>query len=129
MASNPINLALRFILEIVALVGLGLLGWTLGGDGWRLVPALALPAIAGAAWGTFRIPNDPGRAPVAVPGPIRLALEVAVFSGGVAGFAAAGNATVALIVGAVMVGHHLASYDRVLRLLRNEPAPEDRLPR
>jgi hypothetical protein len=121
MANNPLNLALRFVLELVAFGGLALLGWTLGGEGWRLVPAIAVPVMAAAAWGTFRIPNDPGPAPVAVPGPVRLVLEIAVFSGGVLGFLAAGNETAAAVIGAVMVGHYVASYDRVVRLLRNRP--------
>jgi hypothetical protein len=122
MANNPLNLALRFVLELVALGGLALLGWTLGGDGWALLPAIGLPVAAAAAWGTFRVPNDPGAAPVAVPGPVRLALEAVVFGGGVVGFAAAGHTTVALVVGAVMAGHYIVSYDRVLRLLRDQPA-------
>jgi len=118
MANHPLNLALRFVLELTALAGLAMLGWTLGGEGWRLLPAIVIPVLAAAAWGTFRIPNDPGRAPVPVAGPIRLALEVAVFAGGVAGFAVAGQGTVALLVGAVTGLHYLASYDRVIRLLR-----------
>jgi hypothetical protein len=121
VANNPLNLALRFVLELVALGGLALLGWTLGGEGWRLVPAIAVPVLAAAAWGTFRIPNDPGPAPVAVPGPVRLAMEIAVFGGGVAGFVMAGHGTAAVVIGAVMVGHYVASYDRVVRLLRNRP--------
>jgi hypothetical protein len=121
MANNPLNLALRFVLELVALGGLALLGWTLGG-GWQVVVAVALPVVGAAAWGTFRIPNDPGPAPIAVPGPVRLALEIAVFGGGVAGYAVAGHEVVALVVGTVTVGHYLASYDRVIRLLRNLPA-------
>lgn len=121
MASNPLNLALRFVLELLALGGLALLGWTLGGEDWRLVPAIAIPVAAAAAWGTFRIPNDPGPAPVAVPGPIRLGLEIAVFGGSVLGFAVAGHETAALLIGAVMVGHYVASYDRVVRLVRNRP--------
>lgn len=119
MAGNPRNLALRFILELVALGGLALLGWTIGEEGWRLVPAILIPVAAAAAWGTFRIPNNPRPAPVAVPGPVRLALEVVVFGGAVVGFAAAGQATAAIVVGAVMVGHYALSYDRVVRLLRS----------
>ena len=123
MANNPLNLALRFVLELVALAGLALLGWTLGGEGWRLIPAIAIPVAAAAGWGTLRIPDDPGPAPIAVPGPVRLALEVVVFGGGVLGFVAAGHATAALVIGALMVGHYVASYDRVVRLLRNRPVP------
>ncbi len=125
MSNNPLNLAVRFALELVALGGLALLGWTLGGEGWHLIPAVALPLVAAAAWGTFRVPNDPGPAPVAVPGPVRLALEVAVFGGGVAGYAIAGLQAAALVVGVVMLGHYLASYDRVARMLHNRPvAPQ-----
>ena len=40
-----------------------------------------------------------------MPGPVRLALEIAVFGGGVAAYAVAGHDTVALVVGAVTVGH------------------------
>jgi Protein of unknown function (DUF2568) len=121
MANNPLNLALRFVLELVALSGLALLGWTLVGTGLQLVAAIVLPVLAAAAWGTFRVPNDPGAAPVAVPGPVRLGLEVAVFAGGVAGFAVAGRVAGATVFAALTVGHYLASYDRVLRLLRNDP--------
>ena len=121
MASNPLNLALRFVLELVALGGLALIGWTLGGESWGLVPAIAIPVAAAAAWGTFRVPNDPGPAPVAVPGPARLALEVVVFGGGVLGFAAAGHGTAAVVIGAAMVGHYGMSYDRVVRLLLDRP--------
>jgi hypothetical protein len=125
MAGNPLNLALRFALELVALVGLALLGWTLGGEGWQLLPAIVLPVVAAAAWGTFRIPNDPGPAPVAVSGPVRLALETAFFGAGVAGFAVAGHGTAAVVLGLVTAGHYLASYDRVGRLVRDRPgAPQ-----
>jgi hypothetical protein len=122
MANNPLNLALRFVLELVALGGLALLGSTLGDDGWELLPAIGLPIAAAAAWGILRVPDDPGPAPVAVPGPVRLALEVVVFGGGVVGFGVAGHTTLALVVGVVMAGHYIVSYDRVLRLLRDQPA-------
>jgi hypothetical protein len=118
MANNPLNLGLRFVLELVALGGLATLGWRLGGPGWELAPAVVIPVAAAAAWGTFRVPNDPGPAPVAVPGPVRLALEAAVFAGGIVGYAAGAHATVALGFGAVVALHHVVSYDRVGRLLR-----------
>ncbi len=118
MANNPLNLGLRFVLELIALGGLAVLGWRLGGPGWQLVPAVVIPVAAAVAWGTFRVPNDPGPAPVAVPGPVRLALEAAVFTGGVVGCAAGGHAALALAFGAVVALHYVASYDRVGRLLR-----------
>ena len=82
MGSHPINLALRFLLELSALLALGVWGWRYS-DGWlRFVLALGLPIIAAVVWGTFAVPNDPSRsgaAPVAVPGTLRLVIEAAIF--------------------------------------------------
>ena len=53
-----------------------------GAAAW--LAGLGLPAIAAAAWVTFAVPGDPsrsGRAPVPVPGWVRLLLELAVFLG------------------------------------------------
>jgi len=51
MGSHPINLAMRFILEIAALFVIGLWGWKLS-DGWiRFAMALGFPIIIGAIWG------------------------------------------------------------------------------
>jgi hypothetical protein len=41
--------------------------------------AIGLPLIAYAIWGIFRVPNDPGKSPVAKSGVIRLAYEVVFF--------------------------------------------------
>ena len=50
-------------------------------DGWlRFVLAFGVPLIAAILWATFRVPNDPGVPPVAVPGIVRLALELGFFA-------------------------------------------------
>lgn len=79
--AHPINLALRFALELSALAALGAWGWGRG-SGWTAAAlAIGLPLAAAVVWGTFAVIGDPsrsGKAPVPVPGPVRLALEVAV---------------------------------------------------
>ena len=83
MGSNPINLAFRFILELAALIIFGLWGWNLGTGILRYVLTLGIPILAAAAWGTFAVLDDPsrsGKAPVPVPGIIRLLLELAFFA-------------------------------------------------
>lgn len=116
------QLAIRFALEVGALVALG--NWAFhaapaGPVAW--LAGLALPAIAAVAWVTFAVPGDPtrsGRAPVPVPGWIRLVLELAVFLGGAAALAALhrwtalGGFVVALLI------HHLGTPARQRWLLR-----------
>lgn len=69
-------------------------------------------------WGVFRVPGDPGDAPVAVPGPVRLLLEAVFFATAVVLLDAAGQSNTALVFGSIVVLHYLASYDRVIRFLR-----------
>ncbi|MCJ7717842.1 MAG: YrdB family protein [Anaerolineales bacterium] len=71
MGSNPINLFIRFILEIIALFFLGYWGWNLG-PGWKSkLLGLGIPFLVAVVWGTFAVPDDPSRsgtAPVPIPG-------------------------------------------------------------
>jgi len=114
--------AIRFVLEVASLVALG--RWAFhaaggGAGGW--LAGLGLPALATAAWVTFAVPGDrsrSGRAPVPVPGRVRLALELTLFAGAAAALWALGDRTaLAIFVAAVLV-HHLVSPARHLWLLR-----------
>ena len=83
MGGHPVNLGLRFLLELTALASAGYWGFTYFEGPLRIVSAAALPIIAAVLWATFAVPNDPSRsgsAPVAVPGMLRLALELAIFA-------------------------------------------------
>jgi hypothetical protein len=121
MSSRPFNLALRFLLEIAASLALAYWGWRQASGAVRYVPAIALPLAAAALWGTFRVPGDSsasGAAPVPVPGPARLLLELALFGFAVWGLLSEGAATPSLILGGALLLHYGLSYDRVLWLLR-----------
>jgi hypothetical protein len=61
LGSNPINLAVRFILEIIGLVALGWWGWNQADGIARFALALGIPLLAAALWGTFAVPDDPSR--------------------------------------------------------------------
>lgn len=121
MSNNPINLALRFFLELAGLAAMAYWGWTTHDGAWRFVWGIGLPVVAAALWGVFRVPNDPGNAPVAVPGPVRLLLEALYFGAAVGLLAAADQERTAVILGVVIVLHYVASYDRVIRFLRDQP--------
>lgn len=118
MANHPVNLALRFILEIFALIALGYWGWTQTSGSWHILWALGLPALAAILWGTFRVPNDPGKAPVPIPGGLRLALELIIFAAAVMALYDAGLVLLSNIFGLLVLGHYLASYDRIIWLIK-----------
>jgi hypothetical protein len=121
MSSHPVNLAVRFILELAAWGAMGYWGWTQGEGPFRFVLAIGLPVIAAVIWGTFAVPNDPsrsGRAPVPVPGLVRLAIEFATFGFATWALYDTGNTTLSLIFAAIVVAHYIVSYDRVAWLVR-----------
>lgn len=117
MSSNPLNLLLRFVLELVMLFALGYWGWETQTGIWQVIAVIGLPLIAAMLWGTFRVPDDPKAAPVVVPGVVRLALELALFAAAVALLAHAGHPQAALILGLITAGHYVISYDRIIWLL------------
>ena len=118
MASHPVNLALRFLLELAALFALGFWGWTEYSGARRIILAIALPLVAAILWGTFRVPGDPKEAPVAVPGIVRLAYEFVFFGAATWALYAAGRPKWGLILGVIVVVHYLTSYDRISWLLK-----------
>lgn len=116
MSSHPINLAVRFLLEVAALLAVGYWGWSTGSGVLRFVLALGLPLMAAVLWGTFRVPNDPsssGRAPVPIPGILRLLLELALFAFATWALYDAGAVQLSWILGLVVVVHYALSYDRI----------------
>ncbi len=119
MSQNPINLSLRFVLEIFALVALGAWGKAQFQGALGIVLMILIPLLAAAAWGTFNVKGDPsrsGKAPVPVPGIMRLALELVFFiSAAWALFTL--NPTYGGIFGFLVIGHYILSYDRILWLL------------
>jgi hypothetical protein len=121
LSSNPLNLALRFLPEVAALVAIGFWGFSQHADIWRFVIGLGGPLVAAVLWGTFAVPNDPsrpGKAPVPVPRVVRLLLELAFF--GLAAWALydAGKPILALVLAAVTAVRYVLSYDRVIWLVR-----------
>lgn len=122
MGSHPINLAIRFVLELSALVAMGLWAWHQGEGILRYLFALIVPVIAATLWGSFAVLNDPsrsGKAPVPVRGSIRLALEVVFFAFATWSFFAAGETRLGWIFGIVALIHYAVSYDRLLWLIRH----------
>ena len=118
---NAANLALRFLLELVALTGFATWAWLSASGWWRFVFALLVVIIAMTIWGVFAVPNDPsrsGNAPVPVPGVVRLVLELAMLLGGAYAWHLGGFAIVAAIFAALIIFHYLLSIERMMWLLQ-----------
>jgi hypothetical protein len=121
MGYHPLNLGLRFLLELTALFSLGVWGRSLNPGLVGAVLMILIPLVAAAAWGTFRTPDDrsaSGRAPVAVPGWTRLLLEFVFFGLAAWGLNQAGYSTQAIILAGFTLLHYVLSYDRIAWLLR-----------
>ena len=122
MGSNPINLAVRFLLELSALIAMGFWGWKQGQGALRFMLAIGIPVIAAAIWGIFAVPNDPSRSGtslVPVPGYLRLALELIFFSFAAWTLHSVGATTSRWIFGIVTLIHYILSYDRLLWLIKH----------
>jgi len=120
MGSNPANLILRFLLEIIAFISLGIWGWKQSESWFRIVLAIGIPIIIAIIWGTFAVPNDPSRsgsAPVITAGFIRLIIELGIFGFAIWSLSDMEWNRISLIFGIVVLAHYIVSYDRVMWLL------------
>jgi hypothetical protein len=118
------QLALRFALEMAALVAWALAGWELAGDAldsWlRWLLALVLVSVAAWAWGAFRVDGDSGgdnEAPVRVPGTVRLVVELLVLLGGAVAVTWAGETAFGVVLAVLVVGHYATTMSRVTWLI------------
>lgn len=118
MGRHPLNLALRFLLELFALYFIGRWGWVQHSGVWRYVFATGLPMIAATIWGVFRVPNYGGAPVVRVPGIVRLLIEVLYFGFATWGLFDMGAITTGWIFGAVTLFHYIISYDLIIWLLK-----------
>ncbi len=75
MGKHPLNSALRFLLEMVAIISFGYWGYLQTDLWWRILLAAGLPILFAGIWGVFAVPGDPSRSGntvVKTPGMVRL---------------------------------------------------------
>jgi hypothetical protein len=122
MSHNILNLAVRFLLELAALYAFGYWGWGKNEGFLRYLLVIGLPLLAATLWGVFRVPGDAsasGKAVVAVPGWMRLLLELAFFSFATFCFFDAGLQNAGWVFGVAALIHYILSYDRILWLVKS----------
>ena len=121
MSSHPLNMILRFLLELSALAVAGYWGWAVSKGFARFLLVWGLPLLLAIVWGTFAVPDDPsrsGHAPIPVPGVIRLVLELANFGFAVWALYAVGQPMLGWTLAVLVIVHYVLSYDRITWLVR-----------
>jgi len=117
---HPLNLALRFILELGSLLAAGFWGYRWGNGSYLL--AIGIPIFMMVVWAVFAVPGDrsrSGNALVPIPGAIRLILELTFFGFGTGAIYDLGLYLVFWIFLSVAIIHHCISYKRMKWLLTN----------
>jgi hypothetical protein len=103
---NPLlaaNLALRFLLELCATAALAHWGWRAGGGAVGVLAAVGAALSAALLWGAYVSP----KARYAVPAPVRLAVELAVFGSAAGGLAVTAPRPVATAFAVAVAVHEL----------------------
>lgn len=122
MSKNPVNLLLRFLLELMALMVTAMWGYNLS-DSWsRILWAILFPLLFAAIWGIYAVKEDPsrsGKTVVPTPGPIRLVLELALFGVATWMLIDLGYTLTGTIFGGVVLIHYLISLDRIVWLMKS----------
>lgn len=114
-----LNAALRFGLEVTALIVLAVWGWRSGSGFTAVLLAAGAPLLAALLWGTLVAP----RARWFLPLPGRLAVEVLVFGSAIAASMQLGHPLAALVLGALAAVNSL-----LVHLHRDDERMRNRTP-
>lgn len=118
MNNHPLNLALRFLLELAALAAVSVWTYRYFGTGTRWIAAIAAPLVMATIWAVFRVEGDPGPAPIAIPGWTRLLLEAVFFGISLWMLHQMDYRLLFILMMSLLLVHYLISYDRVIKLLQ-----------
>lgn len=120
MGSHPVNLMIRFLLELLALASVGLWGWKSYEGTLQYLLGLGLPILMTIVWGTFAVIDDPsrsGKAPIPVSGQVRLVIEFIFFALAVWALYDLKYPRLSYALGGIVIIHYIVSYDRLKWLL------------
>lgn len=100
----PFQLAVRFLLELAAVVAAGLVGTSLGSPPFGIVGAIGLAGLFIVVWGLWLAP----RARFVQPAMFRLVVGTLVMEAPALGLAAIGHTTVGAILAAAILANAIA---------------------
>lgn len=117
---NPLNLTLRFGLELAALASVALWAGEQAEGMLSVLYMVSALALFLGIWGTFNVLDDPsrsGKAPIQVPGVVRLCIELILLGLGVCALYVIGYEKISFAVALLIGIHYLFSYKRIMWLL------------
>ncbi len=120
MNNHPVNIGLRFLLELTLVVIFVYWGWHTFEGITRYALSVLLPLTGMGIWGLFRVDGDPGKAPIPVPGWVRLGIEVVLFASACVMLRSLHLTQASWVFLAITLMHYAVSYDRVIRLLKHK---------
>jgi hypothetical protein len=115
---HALNLGLRFLLEIAALVAVGYWGFRLpNGLFIQVLGGIGLPVLIAILWAVFRVPGDGGAPIVAISGQLRPALEAVVFGVAIAALVGSGQQGLVVAFALVLALHYAVDHERTVSFL------------
>ena len=96
-----VNLALRFLLELCALLAVAYWGFRTGSGASRIAFGVGAPLVLARAWSMFGSP----RAAISLPGSTKLLFELHVFGAAAVALVAAGRPTLAWTFAALLLAN------------------------
>ena len=128
MSRKSLNLLLRFLLELIALVVTGIWGYHLSDSWTRFMWAILFPVLFATLWGVYAVREDParsGKTVIPTPGIVRLLLELGLFGVATWMMMDLGYKVNGAIFGGVVLIHYLLSLDRVRWLMKTGSRKEE----
>jgi hypothetical protein len=123
MSKHLLNLALRFLLEIAALIAFGVWGRKAASGWWGILAAIGLPVFFAVVWEVFAVKGDPsrsGKTVIPTKGVVRLILEILFFGLAALAFFDLGFNVAGLALSILVLIHYVFSFDRVLWLIHQK---------
>jgi hypothetical protein len=118
MNNHPVNLSIRFLLEVSLLIIFAVWGYNQFNGVARYVLAVGIPVITAGIWGICRTEGDPGKAIVPIPGWLRLLYEMLLFTLAAYFLLQLQLLKWAYIFVTISALHYLVSYDRIVWLIK-----------
>jgi len=123
IVKHPVNSAVRFLLELLAITAFGIWGYHQSDTSLKILYAILLPLGFALLWGVFAVKGDPsrsGKTVVQTPGIIRLLLELGLFGAAAWMLLDLDYSLIALIFGLTAAIHYIVSFERIAWLLKRK---------